>query len=196
MKKNWLILIALILAVVFGFSTVNAKTHSRFVTGFTSPEPTQNTVFIIANTLNFADLTVNGALGTVVAGVSPSDTVKLLPIPAGTVVTNVTAQIYSAWSTAGVTLGGVIIGDSSDTNGWITTMDWGPTATGVSRANGAYFLTTTAGDRGKVYSTADYITATIPASAWDYAKCTDFVLRIWAECAKPSTQYQYKRKGY
>lgn len=217
MKRTWvsIVVVALIFCFV-GFARA-AETHSRFVTGFVSPEPPQNVPYIISNTLNFADLKTG-----VLSGVSRDDTVQLLPIPAGTIVKSVGINIYSAWSTVGTTCYGVTIGDGAGVTGWMPSVDFGPSATGVS---GSYasevsgFATdaepVTTGEHnmeylnlgdyarvgGKYYSTADTIDAVIPAiqavggiDSSD-AAVTDFVLRIWAECVKPSTQYRYKRTG-
>lgn len=211
--KRTCICILIVFALLFGFSGfVGAEVHSRFVTGFTTPEPPQNTTFIIANTLNFADLKVKGNAGTELSGVSKSDTVQLLSIPAGTIVKDVGINIYSAWSTAGLTCYGVTLGDGTTTDGWLLSVDFGPSASGVSRTGGvsSWTIAGNAGTSiisapkyayagGKYYSAADTIDATIPAvdsTNNSYARCTDFVLRVWAECIKPSTQYRYKRTGY
>jgi len=214
MKKHWYVSIVVVcLALVFGLSTADAATHSRFVTGVPVPEPTQGAPYVISNTLYFNDLQTRGPSGTgYLAGVSSADTVRLLPIPAGTIVRGVGVYIKSAWGTAGVTCGGVTIGDGDVTNGWLRAVDFGPTASGVSTSSGtsAWSMLGTAGTSvivsgayastgGKMYTTEDTIDAVLPAvQGWGgiaaIAGLTDFQLTIWADCVKPSTQYKYKRK--
>jgi hypothetical protein len=210
MKKNWFVLIALTLMVVFGVGTVCAETHSRFITGFPVYQPKDGEVFIISNTLDFSDLKTQGVYqGGTLNGVSRSDTVKLLPIPAGTIVKSVGVYISSAWSTSGVTCYGATIGDSSSTNGWLKAIDFGPSASGVSTSVGTSSWTVDGGGGvsiinaptyaytgGKYYSTASTIDAVIPATSHQtYAKCTDFVMKVWAECVNPRSQKAYKRTG-
>lgn len=193
--KRTFILLATITLVVCG--SAMAATHSKFVTGNPIYDPKDNEVFVISNTVDFGDLSTAGPVATgVLSGVTPSDVVQLLDIPAGTIVKNVGIYIYSAWGTSGVTCPAVTIGDGTDPNGWITAVDFGPSASGVSNSNGAYVLVTTDFDLAKYYSTADTIDATIPAVAntWrpqSLSGLTDFVLQIWAECVKPSTQEAY-----
>ena len=210
-------LFAALCLVFFMAGTAMAQTtHTRFITGAPQFEPKDNSVFVIANTLDFTDLRATAPYGTAaLAGVSRSDVVQLLSVPAGTIVKSVGVNIYSAWSTSGITAAGVTIGDGSDVDGWITAVDFGPSASGVSSSalnevsGFAVGTNTTAGAHtmayvvnpgayafagGKYYSAADTIDAVIPATSHQtYARCTDFVVRVWAECVKPSVKKAYTK---
>lgn len=195
-KKIFSLISALVICIALA-GTVWAETHTEFVTGNPIYQPVNDhAVYIISNTLDFADLTtVNASGGT--SGVTNGDVVQLLDIPAGTIVKNIGARIYSAWSTSGATMAGVTIGDGTDPNGWITAFDFGAEATGVSNSNGAYVLVTTDFDTGKYYSAADTIDAVIPSINRQpgfpgaVGGATDFQLQIWAECVTPSVQNAY-----
>ena len=202
LKKLFFVLCAVF--IIAGVSL--AATHTDFVTGNPVYDPKDNEVFIISNTLDFADLTTGGN-----SGVTGGDVVQLLDIPAGTIVKNVGIYIYSAWSTSGATCPGVTIGDGSDANGWLLDVDFGPTASGVSASSGntTYDTYKTAAGvttlvrpayyklGGKYYSTADTIDAVIPTITHldghpgAVSSCSDFQLMIWAEAIKPSTQNAY-----
>jgi hypothetical protein len=221
MKKNWFVAIV-VAAMIFCFGTANAIDHTRFVSGVQTPEPPQSGDYIISNTLYFSDLQTTGP-STVgfLAGVSRGQTVSLLKIPADTIVKDMGIYIKSAWSNAGTgaTCAGVQIGDSSDTDGWFTEVDFGHTASGVSTSSGCTgyytFIAESSGvsqmvrpeyfkPGGKYYTADTNIYATLPSTqhgtaangAWYSGGLTDFQLTIWAECVKPSTQPRYKRKGY
>jgi hypothetical protein len=197
------------LALVFCFAGLamaeDAKVQSSFTTGFAQPQPKDFEQYVISNYCNFADLKTG-----IYSGVTGGDTVQLLVIPAGTYVKKVGIRIASAWSTSGATANGVTIGDGSDVNGWIQSVDFGPTASGVSvsgataaidgtvavaysYAQGAYSYL------GKYYSSADTIDAVIPiiargsGVAGTIAGCTDLKVQVWAECYKPTSNYNYKR---
>lgn len=213
-KRFTLIVAALMALCLVGGTAMAQTTHSRFVTGAPVHEPKDNSVFVIANTLDFGDLRATAPSGTAaLAGVSKTDTVRLIYIPAGTIVKSVGVEIYSAWGTAGITAYGVTIGDGDDADGWLTSVDFGPSATGASistlaEVSGFTVGTNTTGGThtmayvvapgayalkgGKSYTSADTIDAVMPT--WTntaYARCTNFVLRIWAECVKPSTKKAY-----
>lgn len=213
---NWkrFVSIVAVLGMLFAFSaTAMAETHTRFVTGNPTTKAPDNTVFIISNTLDFSDLRTTGPSGTgALSGVTRSDVVQLLDIPAGTYVLGVGASIYSAWTTSGLTCSGVLIGDGSGTSGWIATMDWGPTASGTSTTSGVTGMGAGSageyivrhpgmgdGGGGKYYSAADTIDAVIPAGGDGWggkavaSALTDFQLQIWAVCIKPSTQEAYTK---
>jgi len=184
MRSKTFKLVALAIVTVLLGGTVWAATITDFVTGNPVYAPDRdNAVFVISNKLDFGDIDDYAN-----SGVTSSDVVQLLDIPAGMVVKNVGLRINTAWGAAGNTCYGVTIGDGTDPNGWITAVDFGPTSSGVSRANGAYHLVTTDGDIGKYYSATDTIDAVIPevaeattGSGWSATGLTDFVVEVWAE---------------
>lgn len=203
-KKAWCsVLIAAAMAICTAWVAF-AETHTEFTTGNPLYSPKKNEVAIISNTVDFSDLDTTGA-GTAgaISGVTRSDTVALLDIPAGTVVLQVGVYIASAWGTSGLTCYGATIGDGDDTAGWISAVDFGPTASGTSISSGGttYIIASGGGqyaaggkygNAGKYYSSADTIDATLPA--WAHratAGLTDFILRPWAMVIKPSTQEAY-----
>ena len=209
---NWKRVTAYVAALALVFCFVGtamagaaAKVQTSFTTGFAQPQPKDFEQYIISNYCYFGDLTTG-----VNSGVTGGDTVQLLRIPAGTYVKRVGIRIASAWSTSGATCNGVTIGDGDDTNGWIQTIDFGASASGVSisgvtaaidatvaapyyPAQGAYNWV------GKYYTAADTIDAIIPVIARNtgdagaIAGCTDMKIQVWAECYKPNTNYNYKR---
>lgn len=198
------------LALVFCFAGTAmagaaAKVQTSFTTGFAQPQARDFEQYIISNYCNFGDLTTG-----VYSGVTGGDTVQLLAIPAGTYVKKVGIRIASAWSTAGATCYGVTVGDDSDANGWIQSIDFGPTASGVSVSGVSAAIDGTASVNyayaqgaysylGKYYSTADTIDATIPiiargtGVAGTLSGCSDLKIQVWAEVYKPNTNYNYKR---
>jgi hypothetical protein len=216
MKKNLFVLIALALMVFFGVGTVmaaDAKTQTRFITGFNIAEPVNSfTPYVIYNYCNFADLTTGSA-----TGVTGGDVVQMLKIPAGTYIKSVGAMISTKWTTTGATCYPVTIGDGNDAKGWIREMDWGPSASGVSTSAGntnwsVYAATLATGvttmirpeyfkSGGSYYKSADTIDAVIPVLGrtadlpGGASGLTDFVLKIWAEAIKMPAQYNYRRKN-
>lgn len=207
-KKAWCIGLLVVVMALGTAWMAFAETHSRFVTGNPVYGGKANEVYIISNTLDFSDLRTAGPSGTgILAGVTRGDTVQLLDIPAGVIVTSVGLNIYSAWTTSGLTCAAVTIGDGSDVDGWFRAVDFGPTASGVSVSSGASIYSSiyqyspgkyALGEGGKYYSAADTIDAVIPnVATWGgpvaAAGLTDFVLRAWATCVKPSTNEAYTK---
>lgn len=218
---NWkrFVSIAAVVGMVFAFSaTALAETHTRFVTGNPEPKIHDNSVFIISNTLDFSDLRTTNLTGSALqAGVTRGDTVQLLDIPAGVVVLGVGMNIYSAWTTSGLTCSGAYIGDGSGVSGWLQSIDLGPTASGtsttflsgVSGLYGGNVAISTTGNHtlqyivnpgsyatagGKYYSAADTIDLVLPNWAHRTSSgLTDFVMQVWATCVKPSTQEAYTK---
>jgi hypothetical protein len=197
------------LALVFCFAgsamaAGDAKVQSSFTTGFATPTVPEHQTFVISNYCDFSKLYTN-----TYSGVTGGDTVQLLVIPAGTMVNRVGIRIASAWSTSGATCNGVTIGDGSDANGWIQSIDFGPSASGVSVSGVTAAIDSTSASYmpaqgayawvGKYYSSADTIDATIPVIARTaglagaIAGCTDMKIQVWAECYKPNSTYRYNQ---
>lgn len=193
-KKVCSLISALVICIALA-GTAWAATHTEFVTGNPVYRPANDhSVYIISNTVDFADLSTAG-----LSGVTTGDVVQLLDIPAGTIVKNVGVYIYSAISAeSGTTATGATVGDGADPNGWITTVDLARVAaavSGVSNSNGAYVLGTTDFDIGKYYATADTIDMTITLvslqARYIVSGLTDLQVQVWAECITPSTQNAY-----
>lgn len=223
-KRTFNLMLALVLMFALAGAAL-AETHTEFVTGNPVMDVQPGQVYVISNTLNFGDLDTPGPYATgILGGVSRfGETVQLLDVPANTYVRDVGINIYSAWGTTnaaavggsgtGLTMHGVQIGDGADTDGWIRTVDFGPSASGVSSGSisgttldaigGAAGVITVATYTnmaayhrvgGKMYTTADTIDALLPVyshRAATVSGLTDFVLQVWAECVAVSSQQAY-----
>jgi hypothetical protein len=157
-----------VFSLIFGVALVVALTGTvqaqmtDFVDGAPAFEPADdNDVFVIKNRLDFADLETYPA-----GGVTSASVVQLLNVPANSYITAVYATVSTQWGTSGETAA-CIIGDGSDTNGYMTALDLGPTSTGVSKSAGAYF------DAGRYYSSADTIDLVVDTLRGSKAARTD-----------------------
>jgi len=180
-KKLIGLLVALFIIVSAGY--LIAATKTTFTTNNPIADLGDNAVFVQTNLVDLADIT---------SGVSGTDVVQLLDIPAGMYVTNVgicvdTAPVIQVG--AGLTAG--TVGDGDDPNGWLTSYE---TGNGISGCSQSQAVGTAAYYTGKEYTSADTIDLVIGNLNKHTSASTGVsngVLRVWAEGFKPADQNSY-----